>query len=184
MKSPPPTISSILRKVREANQTPLYKWMATNHAKMAAAAARGRVTVWTDLVRDFEALGLLDGHGKPPSVQSARKTWGRVKDDVEKARQEACRAARLSPPSRQRADWQPPSTGTPASSSLPVSTIREFEPNEEAAPRRRALEPPAHAPPSVSKKMTIEDLTPEARAQIESLRQDFAATDRKRFGRF
>ncbi len=108
MKSPPPTINSILRKVREANQTPLYKWMATNHAKMAAAAARGRVTVWTDLVRDFEALGLLDGHGKAPSVQSARKTWGRVKDDVEKARQEACRALRPSPPSRQRADWQPP----------------------------------------------------------------------------
>ena len=113
METQQPTINSILRKIREAEQTSLYKWMATNHAKMVAAAARGRVACWTDLLRDFEALGLLDGHGKTPSVQSARKTWARVKADAEKVRQEAKRVGRSASSSRHRADWQPPLSPSP-----------------------------------------------------------------------
>ena len=170
-----------LAKRAHRGRSEVYRYLRKN---LAALQADGFGTStgpsWDELAETAHRDGYTNRNGERITGDAIRKVFARAVRDA------ALIPPTIAPqaPSRQRADWQPPSTGTPVSSPLPVSTIREFEPNEEAAPRRRALEPPAHAPPSVSKKMTIEDLTPEARAQIESLRQDFAATDRKRFGRF
>jgi hypothetical protein len=93
MKTQPVTTQRILRKISSAGRSSLYRWLAENHDGIAEAAGRGQVLGWSELARDFAALGLLDGSGKPPSPQSARKIWSRVKAHIAEALAEKAAAA-------------------------------------------------------------------------------------------
>ena len=174
MKTHPVTTQSILRKISAAGRSSLYRWLAENHDGIAEAVVGGRVIGWSKLVEDFAALGLVDGSGKPPSPQSARKTWGRVKADIAKVRAEKVAAAPSAPAHRSRSQsgWQPPVT-VPS----PPTGRREPLPYVHPAP----LDAGTNVP---EKKMTYDDLSPEAMAKIDSVRESFAETDRKRFGRW
>ena len=175
-----------LSKQAHRGRSEVYRYLRKN---LAALQADGFGTstgpTWSELAETAQRDGYTNRNGERITGDAIRKIFAR-----------AVRDAALMPPttatqapSRRRADWQPPitsSSGSAASRIAPearASPAGFYDP-EEAGPGRRLLEPLAQAPPSLGKKMTIEDLTPEARAQIESLRQDFAATDRKRFGRF
>ena len=61
---------------------------------------------------------------------------------------------------------------------------RNYDHDEEELPPRAAPDPAQPAAGASQKKMTIDDLSPEARAKIDKLRRQFAETDRKRFGGF
>ena len=86
MKTHPVTTQSILRKISAAGRSSLYRWLAENHDGIAEATISGRVIGWSKLVEDFAAVGLLDGSGKPPSPQSARKTWAGSKPTLPRPR--------------------------------------------------------------------------------------------------
>lgn len=170
MKKHPVTTQSILRKISSAGQSSLYRWLAENHDGIAEAATHKRVVGWSELASDFAALGLLDGSGKPPSPQSARKTWSRVKADIAKVRTEKTAAAPAQPGhrSRSQSDWQLPVVAT-------------------AQPTNRSEPPPGVPSPDLGASppkqvMTYDDLTPVAKAKLDKLRASFAETDRKRFG--
>jgi hypothetical protein len=171
MKTQAVTTQSILRKINSAGRSSLYRWLAENHDGIAEAASRGRVLGWSELARDFAAPGLLDGSGKPPSTQSARKTWSRVKADIARARAEKAAAAPspLAHRSRPRSDWQPPV-------SAPSHPVGRREPPPYVPPTTEALS--ADQP----KKGAHDDLPPEVKAKFDRLRADFAETDRRRFG--
>lgn len=137
---------------------------------------------WADLVRDLGAMGLLDGSGKPPSIQSARKTWSKVKDDAAKAKTAPDHTPRSAPPSRQRSDWQPPLADIPRT--VPALRYRREEPDQTLPPRREVTTPPSQGPPNEADPITIDDLSPEARAKIERLRRTLEGDGRKKFGHF
>jgi hypothetical protein len=75
----------------------LYRWLRENHDEF--------LIHWTDaadwpaFVQAFVAVGLADRTGKPPAVETARKTWLQVRKDVAKAkaRQQAERPPPLAP---------------------------------------------------------------------------------------
>jgi hypothetical protein len=160
--------------------------MVEHYADLMTKGRSGRMP-WVELCVDFAVLGLEDGRGKTPTPKRAGETWREARAEVKAAAARAEAATRSAPPvhrTRRQPDWQPPLTSPSESSPRPVPTIRSDDLDEEVAPPRRPVEAPAQAAPGAAKPMTIEDLNPEARAQIERLRQDFAETDRKRFGRF
>jgi hypothetical protein len=187
MKASRRVLKAMREEVRQGPyRSTLYWWMVDNHSDLVEEGPNGRMP-WIKLCKRFANLGLTDGAGKPPTQTRAAKTWLEACAAVRDAAARELATAQLPrppPPSRQRADWQPPVTTAPP----PPPTYRQHPGHEEAEeqlpPRRPLAKPSAREAPGEAKKMTIEDLNPEARAQIERLRQDFAETDRKRFGRF
>ena len=64
----------------------LFLWMRENYDRLLAAtrlrAERGLVNDWAAMVSELQALGLTDRKGNPPTVNTVRKTWDRVRKDV------------------------------------------------------------------------------------------------------
>ena len=171
------------RKIRHGQgRSTLFVWMVDHHADLMTKDRSGRMP-WIDLCADFVHLGLTDGEGKLPTPKRAGATWRAVCAEVEAQAKRARREEHPASPvhrSRQQ-DWQPPLA---ASGAHAVPTIRGYDLDEELPPRRPMAEPSAGSDGAPEKKMTIADLSPEGRAKIERLRQQFAETDRKRFGSF
>lgn len=65
--------------------SPLYRWLRQNHDAFLAEWGGERAD-WQAFVEGFAALGLTDRTGKPPTRETARKTWMRVRADAAKAK--------------------------------------------------------------------------------------------------
>jgi hypothetical protein len=138
------------------DRSSLYWWMVDHHAALLAEGKAGRMP-WLKLCKRFIALGLTDGSGKPPSPARACKTWREACIEVMAAADRAA-PARLPPPSRQRADWQPPMARIP-----PPST-------------RHASPPPAANP--IPAQEGDEHLPEEVRAKLAAVEGQLAYLDR------
>ncbi len=174
-------IEAIRNEVRYGPyRSTLFAWMVEHHDDLVQEGRKGRMP-WAKLCKRFITYGLTDGSGKAPTTRRAAKTWIDACAEVAAAaerRKAANETRNPHPPSRQRDDWRPTET-------VPTPPAR---PTPAQVATTRAREPP---PPSVApgpgdgkKKITYDDLPPEAKAQFDKLREAFAETDRKRFGSF
>ena len=75
-------------------RSPLGRWMRQRHDALAEAFADAP-PAWAAFATAVAALGITDAEGKPPTAESARQTWYRVRRDVAAAR--ARRRARAAP---------------------------------------------------------------------------------------
>jgi hypothetical protein len=160
----------------------LYRWLLKNH-RLVEAGFKATGAGWDGLAAVVKEAGVAGRFGAAPNERSVRKVWLRVCADIEAAA--AVRAAagkRRRNRSRSDSNWQPPLAEPPRTA--PALPYRRYEPEEELPPRRPSALPPTQAPPATSKPMTIDDLTPEARAKIDRVKAELAEEDRKRFGRF
>jgi hypothetical protein len=64
-------------------RSPLYQWMRARHDELLDVLARPR---WGTVAEFFAARGIKDGGGNPPTPETARATWYRVRQDVDTAR--------------------------------------------------------------------------------------------------
>jgi hypothetical protein len=173
-----------LRNRSHRGRSDVYRFIRENLSDLQADGfGTDKGPSWDDLAETINRQKITNQRGE-------RVTW----DAVRKVFARAVRDAALEPPppepaapqhrSRQRSDWQPPVSAAPR----PLPAHRPHpgreEPADELPPRRSLPEPSAQAAPGEARKITYDDLPPEAKAQFERLRQDFAETDRKRFGRF
>jgi hypothetical protein len=174
---------NVIATLKRIDKSSLQQWMEKNYRSMTAQMSRTKVAGWSDLVNDFIALGLTDGSGKPPSIQSARKTWKRVKDARAQIEMDRVSKRPANNRSAQKNDWRPEARP-------PNSPLRNATADASGAVRGGAgffaednHIPPAPAPPSPQKKQaTYEDLTPEQRAMIDGVCAGFHETVRKRSG--
>jgi hypothetical protein len=159
--------------------------MVDHHVDLAARNRSGRMP-WMELCATFAEMGLKDGKGKPPTPKRAGETWRLACAEV-KARADEAQAAKQAAPrhrSRPQDSWRPSLTTAPATSPPPVPSIRRHN-GEERHPRQQTDTATATAPPpEAAGNSPLDDLPPEVKAKFDRLRQDFAETDRKRFGRF
>lgn len=137
-------------------RSPLYRWMRRHHDTLTAAFAE-IPPAWGPLSTELAAVGLTDADGKPPTAQSARQTWYRVRRDVARALERAAaKAAALAPDEIAPAVHAvtPPATAAhgPAAPSRPGMAL-DIRPARAAtgtpplaAPVATAANPPGAAP--------------------------------------
>lgn len=65
---------------QQGGRSPLYRWMREHHDELATRFALERPS-WSALAATFGECKLTDRTGKPPSPETARKTWQRVRKD-------------------------------------------------------------------------------------------------------
>ena len=138
---------------------------------------------WDDIATILSKRGYINSRGDPLNGHAVRRVFRRVEQDLQcKEAGAVSQPTRPSPPSRQRPDWQPPL----ADVSQPGRAVQDRrERPEEAPPPRKSLPtPPSQGPPGGSDPLTIDDLSPEARAKIERLRRTLEDDGRKKFGHF
>ena len=105
-----PGLGAVLKTIaRGPERSSLFYYLYDNHDEIVRASA-GRRIRWEPLAADFSNLALTDGDGKPATPATARKTWGKVRNEVRKQR--TYRATGILPVagSRQKklpADWRP-----------------------------------------------------------------------------
>ena len=108
---------AILRTIaRGENRSSLFWWMVENHDRIASAA--GKRIYWKGFCEEAAARGLSDANGNAPSIETARTTWRRARDEVAAARERdaaanATRRVGSKPPSRLPATWRPAAFATP-----------------------------------------------------------------------
>ena len=78
-------VLSLIR--RDAEHSTLYHWMVQHHDDMVAAGHETRFR-WDALCVAFIDLGLKDCRGSNPRPSTARQTWLRVRQAVERRRQQ------------------------------------------------------------------------------------------------
>jgi hypothetical protein len=189
MKAKRRQIEAMKRKIQYGHgRSSLFVWMIDHHADLMTKDRSGRMP-WTDLCADFVELGLRDGEGKLPTPKRAGATWRAVCAEIEAQAKRAESEQRSAPPvHRSRESWTPPITGAPAPAPASAPTHRTLpEPSQledRPAPRRPEAAPSAPTASSTTGSSPLDDLPPEAKAKIDRLRQAFAETDRKRFGRY
>src|SRR5271157_2700825 len=89
-------LDEILKKIR--TRSTLFDWLLETHDQLLSAARGGRIP-WTLLYRELAKQGLMDMTGKPPTPETVRKTWERVRKEKKRieereARERAERDAR------------------------------------------------------------------------------------------
>jgi len=90
-------VLTALRAHGGSARSPIYRWMRRHHDTLVAAFAE-IPPAWGPLSAELAAVGLTDAESKPPTAQSARQTWYRVRRDVARAaEQAAAKAAVLAP---------------------------------------------------------------------------------------
>jgi hypothetical protein len=123
------------KRPRKAGRSALYRWMAKNHAELAAAFEKDSPD-WTVLSEEFGKAGLTDRTGKPASPNTAKQTWFRVRRDLRKIES-------MKPPPRQKREEpqvetapasRPPSLQALARSS-PLSLVEEEYDEPDARPK-------------------------------------------------
>jgi hypothetical protein len=182
-KSDSVRIRASMRKRAHRGRGDVFRWLYEHH-KTIEAGFKATAASWDSVVSEMIADGVSGRSGAVPNSKSVARVWVRVCDDIAAARHRRSTATRGEAP-RIRPDpaWQPPVVARRQPESPPRGLF--YEPDEEELPPRRATpEAPAPTEGTPKKKMTIDDLSPEARAKIDKLRRQFAETDRKRFGSF
>jgi hypothetical protein len=136
----------------------LYRWLRENHDEFLIDWTEA--ADWPAFVQAFAALGLTDRTGKPPAVETARKTWLQVRKDVAKA--EARQQAKRAPPLA-------PGEIAPGVRAVPPPSAGETRPQIklEIRPAKPRLETPAAepTPPSSQPRASAREAPP---AQIAS----------------
>lgn len=114
------TLRAVVGEIRKSgDRSPLFWWLVEHYDEIARAA-EGRRLQWSSLCARFAEAGLTDLTGKPPSANTAKVTWQRVKRAVAKSRQRQAaelaepRRVGATPPSRIPRDWRPEQVGQPA----------------------------------------------------------------------
>lgn len=110
-------LRAILKAIEHGpERSSLFWYMLDNHEDLARAAARTRIR-WAPLAQQFAALGLLDGDGKTPTAENARRTWWNFRKEVAKRKAEDRHDAEPTiQPSRLPVTWRPqPATPPPSS---------------------------------------------------------------------
>jgi hypothetical protein len=80
-----------LREAARSKRSPLYGWMIDNHDSFAVVLHEAVRPNWAEIARTFGAQGLTDANGQPPTEETTRQTWWKVRKTV-KARQVAAQA--------------------------------------------------------------------------------------------
>ena len=93
----PNAVSRAFARIR-AEENRLDDWMRAHHDELLAEYGGSRVN-WRRTLRVLHDLALTDSTGKPPTKETARKIWGRVRAAVAKdrARRQAKPAPELAP---------------------------------------------------------------------------------------
>jgi hypothetical protein len=174
-----------MRKLKDRSfgrRSDVYRYLHKNYKRLVQQkVGTDEGPSWDEIAAVVSEQGYVSARGDPLNGNAVRRVFRRVERDVKRQEMDAARQ-RVTSPSRQRSDWQPPLAEAPRTA--PALPYRRYEPEEELPPRRPSALPPSQAPPATSKPMTIEDLTPEARAKIDRVKSELAEEDRKRFGRF
>jgi len=169
---------------------PLFWWLLEHYDELTAEHASTRQD-WISHCKRMAGQGVVDARGQTPSCETARKAWQKVRKEVAAGRvKRPGDTVPPTPPSRQRADWQPPVAD--ADRTIPALRYRRDDLEEEPPARRSVALPPSQAPPSFppvganssASLKQEEELSPHAEAQLKKLDLLFAKTDRKRFGSF
>ena len=135
------SLKGIIKKIeRGAGRSSLFWYLLENHDDLLRAATGTRI-LWGPLCEQFAADGLRDAEGKPPSPETARMTWWRVRREVAKRR-----AAKQAEPPPKLHPSRMPATARPVA----VEPPRAAEPRQYATP---SPHPAQTAPPEVSQKV-------------------------------
>ncbi len=160
--------------------SPVYRYIRDSYAELVGRkVGRPGGPSWESFAQLLTDRGQTNGKGDRLTADTARKLFRRVSREVEARPPHAPNRPAPAHRSRQGDDWRPPETApTPLARPTPaqVSTTRAREP-----PASPTTSP---SPGDGKKKITYDDLPPEAKAQFDQLREAFAETDRKRFGSF
>lgn len=78
-----------------SERSPLFLWMLRHHDRLMSLPT-GRRMNWRGLSRELAAEGLTDRDGNPPSAETARKTWQRVRRFVAERRTQEAAASSTS----------------------------------------------------------------------------------------
>jgi hypothetical protein len=158
--------------------SPVYRYIRDSYAELAGLkVGRPGGPSWESFAQLLARRGQTNGKGERLTADTARKLFRRVSAEMEARPSAASMHPMPAHRSRQRGDWSPPER-PPSGPSRNSSAAASSPPSrpDPAPPTRAAAEVPASSP--------LDDLPPEAKAKIDRLRQAFAETDRKRFGRF
>jgi hypothetical protein len=176
-----------LRDRSHRGRSEVYRFIRWNLADLQADGfGTDKGPSWDDLAETINRRKITNQRGERVTGDAVRKVFARAVRDaaLEPPPQEA---AVPSHRSRQRGDWSPPITGAAAPAPATVSAYRatpEHYRREDSPPSPRPEPPPPTPVPSTTGSSPLDDLPPEVKAKFDRLRQAFAETDRKRFGRY
>ena len=74
---------SILARAAKTRRSSLYVWMLENHDTFRGVVKEAVRPNWDALAETFAAKDLRDAEGKPPSAETTRQTWWKVRKMVE-----------------------------------------------------------------------------------------------------
>ncbi len=161
-------LGAILKAVAQGpERSSLFYWFCDNHDPFAGASAGQRI-IWEPLLQHFNELELQDGAGKPPTAETARKTWLKARKDVAKRRAlhaASTTTAVLPRLKRAPADWQPSGSTHPHA---PSPTGGEHQRSQAAALAAALGQQQPGSSPSAG---THQDSDQPAPGSIEAARQ-------------
>jgi hypothetical protein len=101
-------LNQILRAVAKGRQRSALFWFLYQHHDEILTAAKGKLS-WQHLVAEFRYLGLTDRNGCPPSLNTAKVTWQRVRRTLARERSVMATgvSSRQRQPSRMSPEWRP-----------------------------------------------------------------------------
>jgi len=103
----------------------LYRWMRVRYRSFLALLAESRRPSWKRIAAGFAGIGIRDGLGNPPTAETVRQTWWKVRRDIDtfEARSQLSALASCT----QRHDVKPaPQT----SDHMPLSKTPAFDPGD------------------------------------------------------
>ena len=108
-------LTKVLKHVeRGPRRSTLFYWMVEHHDRLIRSWPSHGV-VWSELSREFDALGLTDRNGRKPSVKCSRQTWERARTAVQKHRaREAAQSAKSNAGPSPKSELPPMRSGTTA----------------------------------------------------------------------
>ena len=175
--------AAALRDVPPAYRSDLYNWLRGKYRDLAKLANKPKPN-WTEIAAKVAAEGPIGANGQAVVPNNLRRMWLRLDRDMkqEEAERLAKRVTRKTPnrSPRQTAGRHEVVPATPRV----LTPVRVPEPAHHpplAAAQTVASEQgaPASTPP---KRLTVEDLPPEAKAQLDKLRKGLTDWDRRRHG--
>jgi hypothetical protein len=178
-----------LKELGVVRRSDVYRYLETNYRHLIQLkVGTNDGPSWDETAALMSRRGYLNAHGSALNGHAVRRVFRRVEQNIKRRDIEAAGKTPELRSSRRRGNHQPPIAGKPPSAPIraapaqpPVPAVKGQDPDRNKLPSRL---PADVATPIETKKLTIDDLDDDARAQFARLREDFAETDRKRFGRF
>ncbi len=176
-------LAAHLRAKGPPRRSKLFRWLRGEYRTLATVL-NGPEPDWIEAAAGVAAKGLVGANGKPPTPNALRQMWQRVRRDEEKEQAErlAKRIARGTPnrsprQSAGRHEVAPAPHRGPAPVRAPEPAHHLPRATTQTVPSEQGA--PASTPP---KRLTIDDLPPEAKAQLDKLRAGLTDWDRRRHG--